>query len=190
MSQTTALLLGAIIYILLPIVTAYFGYKAYKKFKQPKMLEYKAIPKLGYIPEKSLPTDIKMLLTDVNDKGEKLRMLYGDTNKDGVIDNKDAVNETYVMVNKLLDEHIPQAMMDYRSLHDLGEQRTKTVAIGYSDVTGKQALLDILNTINGEFDKLLDAIYHEDGQKLLITNRYLQQRFDGSANHPSANNFS
>ncbi len=83
------------------------------------------------------------------------------------------------MINKLLDEHIPQAMMDYRGLNDLDANRAETVVIRNSGVTGKQALLEILNTINAQFDDLLDASYHQDGQKLLITNRYLQQRFDG-----------
>ena len=50
--------------------------------------------------------------------------------------------------------------------------------IKHSDVTGKEALLDILGTINTQFDELLNASYHQDGQKLLVTNRYLQQRFD------------
>ena len=38
--------------------------------------------------------------------------------------------------------------------------------------------MDILGTINTQFDELLNASYHQDGQKLLVTNRYLQQRFD------------
>ncbi len=29
-----------------------------------------------------------------------------------------------------------------------------------------------------KFDDLLNASYHQDGQKLLATNRYLQKRFD------------
>ena len=47
------------------------------------MLEYKAMPQLGYIPEKSLPSEVKQKLDSINDKGEKLKMLYGDTNNDG-----------------------------------------------------------------------------------------------------------
>ncbi len=179
MTQTTALIFAFILYGLLPIGAMYLGYLGYKKLTKPKMLEYQAMPKLGYIPVKSLPTDIKLLLNVINEKGEKLRMLYGDTNRDGKIDDKDAVNETYVMINKLLDEHIPQAMLDYRGLNDLDEDRAENLIIRHSGVTGKQALLEILNTINAQFDDLLDASYHQDGQKLLITNRYLQQRFDG-----------
>lgn len=55
--------------------------------------------------------------------------------------------------------------------------------IKHSDVTGKEALLEVLGTINTQFDDLLNASYHQDGQKLLATNRYLQQRFD----NPSSN---
>ena len=87
------------------------------------MLEYKAMPQLGYIPEKSLPEDVKLMLDRLSEKGEKLKMIYGDTNNDGVIDDKDAVTETYIMIKNLMDKHIPEAVADYRRLHDLdGEQ--------------------------------------------------------------------
>ena len=145
------------------------------------MLEYKAMPQLGYIPEKSLPVDVKAALTQINEKGEKLRLIYGDTNNDGKIDDSDAVNETYITIQNLMDKHVPQAVADYRRLHDLdvgdGALANNT-KIKHSDVTGKEALLDILGTINTQFDELLNASYHQDGQKLLVTNRYLQQRFD------------
>lgn len=45
-------------------------------------------------------------------------------------------------------------------------------------MTGRQALMEVLNTVETQFDGLLDAAYHQDGQKLLATNRYLQQRFE------------
>ncbi|WP_243443235.1 hypothetical protein [Psychrobacter sp. JCM 18903] len=48
-------------------------------------------------------------------------------------------------------------------------------------MTGKEALLDVLRTINTQFDDLLNASYHQDGQKLLATNRYLQKRFNNPA---------
>ena len=53
--------------------------------------------------------------------------------------------------------------------------------IKHSNVTGKEALLDVLSTINTQFDDLLNASYHQDGQKLLATNRYLQKRFNSPA---------
>ena len=142
------------------------------------MLAYDAMPQLGYIPEKSLPDDVKTVLSQINQKGEKLSLTYGDTNNDGQIDDKDSVSETYIMVQNLMDRHIPQAVADYRRLHDLDGARADTTKIKHSNVTGKEALLDVLGTINVQFDDLLDASYHEDGQKLLVTNRYLKKRFD------------
>lgn len=41
----------------------------------------------------------------------------------------------------------------------------------------------MLKTINTQFDDLLNASYHQDGQKLLATNRYLQKRFDNPASN-------
>ena len=104
--------------------------------------------------------------------------MYGDTNNDGKIDDKDTVNETYIMIQNLMDRHVPLAVADYRRLHDLDDSLADTTKIKHSNVTGKEALLDVLETINTQFDDLLNASYHQDGQKLLATNRYLQKRFD------------
>lgn len=180
MTQVTAMLVMFVLYGVLPAAGLFLGYRGVKKLTAPKMLEYKAMPQLGYIPEKSLPSEVKAALTQINQKGEKLRVIYGDTNNDGVIDDKDSVSETYIMILNLMDKHVPQAIADYRRLHDLDGARATTTKIKYSNITGEQALLDVLNTINVQFDDLLDASYHQDGQKLLVTNRYLQQRFDTS----------
>lgn len=181
MTQVTAMLVMFILYGVLPAAGLYLGYRGIKKVTAPKMLEYKAMPQLGYIPEKSLPAEVKIALEKINQKGEKLRVIYGDTNNDGKIDDKDTVNETYIMIQNLMDRHVPQAVNDYRRLHDLdvgdGALADNT-KIKHSDVTGKEALLEVLGTINTQFDDLLNASYHQDGQKLLATNRYLQQRFD------------
>ena len=178
MTQVTAMLVIFILYCFLLAVGLYLGYRGIKKVTAPKMLEYQAMPQLGYIPEKSLPTEIKAALTQINSKGEKLCLIYGDTNNDGKIDDKDTVTETYITIQNLMDRHIPQAVADYRRLHDLDGARADTTKIKHSEVTGKEALLEILKTVNQQFDDLLDASYHQDGQKLLVTNRYLQQRFD------------
>ena len=178
MTQITAMLVMFVLYGVLPAAGLYLGYRGIKKVTAPKMLEYKAIPQLGYIPEKSLPVDIKAALSQINEKGEKLRLIYGDSNNDGKIDDKDVVSEAYITIQNLMDKHVPQAVADYRRLHDLDGTLADNTKIKHSDVTGKEALLDILQTINTQFDELLNASYHQDGQKLLATNLYLQQRFD------------
>lgn len=184
MTQVTAMFVMFILYGVLPVAGLYLGYRGIKKMTAPKMLEYKAMPQLGYIPEKILPVEVKTALDQINEKGEKLRVIYGDTNNDGKIDDKDTVNETYIMIQNLMDRHVPLAVTDYRRLHDLdvGDgARADTTKIKHSNVTGKEALLDVLRTINTQFDDLLNASYHQDGQKLLATNRYLQKRFNNPA---------
>jgi len=187
MTQVTAMFVMFILYGVLPAAGLYLGYRGIKKVTAPKMLEYKAMPQLGYIPEKSLSSEVKTALTQINTKGEKLCLIYGDTNNDGKIDDKDTVTETYIMIQNLMDRHVPQAVADYRRLHDMDGQRADTTKIKHSDVTGKEALLEVLNTVSRQFDDLLDASYHQDGQKLLVTNRYLQQRFDAPAPAPGIN---
>ncbi|MGP5210357.1 hypothetical protein ACTXJ5_06145 [Psychrobacter alimentarius] len=184
MTQMTAMFVMFVLYGLLPAAGLYLGYRGIKKVTAPKMLEYTAMPQLGYIPEKSLANDVKTALDQINQKGKKLRLIYGDTNNDGKIDDKDTVNETYIMIQNLMDKHVPQAVADYRRLHDLDVADgalANTTKIKHSNVTGKEALLDILKTINTQFDDLLNASYHQDGQKLLVANRYLQSRFDNPA---------
>ncbi|MFK3989346.1 hypothetical protein C8D84_11855 [Psychrobacter immobilis] len=184
MTQVTAMFVMFILYGVLPVAGLYLGYRGIKKMTAPKMLEYKAMPQLGYIPEKILPVEVKTALDQINEKGEKLRVIYGDTNNDGKIDDTDTVNETYIMIQNLMDRHVPLAVTDYRRLHDLdvGDgARADTTKIKHSNVTGKEALLDVLRTINTQFDDLLNASYHQDGQKLLATNRYLQKRFNNPA---------
>ena len=184
MTQVTAMFVMFILYGVLPVAGLYLGYRGIKKMAAPKMLEYKSMPQLGYIPEKSLPVEVRTALDQINEKGEKLRVIYGDTNNDGKIDDKDTVNETYIMIQNLMDRHVPLAVTDYRRLHDLNVgdgARADTTKIKHSNVTGKEALLDVLRTINTQFDDLLNASYHQDGQKLLATNRYLQQRFNNPA---------
>ena len=183
MTQVTAMFVMFILYGVLPAAGLYLGYRGIKKVTAPKMLEYKAMPQLSCIPEKSLPAEVKKALDQINEKGEKLRVIYGDTNNDGKIDDEDTVNETYVMIQNLMDRHVPLAVADYRRLHDLDGTLAETTKIKHSNVTGKEALLDVLRTINTQFDDLLNASYHQDGQKLLATNRYLQERF----NNPDAN---
>ncbi len=194
MTQLTAMFVMFVLYGVLPAAGLYLGYRGVKKMTAPKMLAYEAMPQLGYIPEKSLPADVKTALMQINTKGEKLCLIYGDTNNDGKIDDKDTVTETYIMIQNLMDRHIPQAVADYRRLHDLDGARADTTKIKHSDVTGKEALLEVLSTVNNQFDDLLDASYHQDGQKLLVTNRYLQQRFntttDSSINSSTNNNIS
>ena len=62
MTQATAMVLMFILYGVLPAAGIYLGYRGVKKLTQPKMLEYKAMPQLGYIPEKSLPPEVKQKL--------------------------------------------------------------------------------------------------------------------------------
>ena len=178
MTQVTAMLVMFVLYGVLPAAGLFLGYRGVKKLTAPKMLEYKSMPQLGYVPEKSLPAEVKNALAQINEKGEKLSVIYGDTNNDGQINDKDAVSETYIMIQNLMDRHIPQAVADYRRLHDLDGARADTTKIKHSNVTGKEALLEVLGTINVQFDDLLNASYHQDGQKLLVTNRYLKQRFE------------
>ena len=81
------------------------------------------------------------------------------------------------MIQNLMDRHVPLAVADYRRLHDLDSANVDTVKIKHSNVTGKEALLDVLSTINTQFDDLLNASYHQDGQKLLATNQIFTKAF-------------
>ena len=53
MSRLTAMFLMFVLYGALPAAGLYLGYRGVKKLTQPKMLEYKSMPQLGYIPKKA-----------------------------------------------------------------------------------------------------------------------------------------
>lgn len=63
MTQVTAMLVMFVLYGMLPAAGLYLGYRGIKKVTAPKMLEYKAMPQLGYIPEKAYPSKSKQPLT-------------------------------------------------------------------------------------------------------------------------------
>ena len=67
MTQLTAMFVMFVLYGVLPAAGLYLGYRGIKKVTAPKMLEYKAMPQLGYIPEKSLPVEVKTALDQIND---------------------------------------------------------------------------------------------------------------------------
>lgn len=60
MTQITAMLVMFVLYGVLPAAGLYLGYRGVKKVTAPKMLEYKAMPQLGYIPEKAYQKRSKM----------------------------------------------------------------------------------------------------------------------------------
>ena len=84
------------------------------------------------------------------------------------------MGESQFLVKKILNEDLPEAIADYQRLDNT---RANQMAVGSTGKTAYQLLLDYLTTINEQFDTILDAMYEQNAQKLLVSNRYLQARF-------------
>lgn len=84
------------------------------------------------------------------------------------------MGESQFLVKKILNEDLPEAIADYQRLDNT---RANQMAVGNTGKTAYQLLLDYLTTINEQFDTMLDAMYEQNAQKLLVSNRYLQARF-------------
>lgn len=168
------LIIMLLVYLIPTGLLVFGGYKAYQFFTKGRNLTYTSMPKLTHITSKNLPIDIIQQLDSVNEKAQKLLGYY----QDGQLNEQAIVGENQFLVKKILDVHLPEAIADYQRLDN---SRANDMAVGSTGKTAKQLLNNYLNTINQQFDEMLDAMYEQNAQKLLATNRYLQSRFENSS---------
>lgn len=170
MSSTAALLFLLVLYVVLPALVLYAIYRLFQTWKRGRQLSFESMPNLTQVTSKNLPEDITAKLTGINQKAKKLLGYYD--NKQ--IKDEGIVGENQFLVKKILDTHLPEAIADYQRLDNA---RANQMAVGTTGKTARQLLNEYLNTINSQFDEMLDAMYEQNAQKLLVTNRYLQSRF-------------
>lgn len=161
----------AFIYFAIAAIAVFVLYKLYKTFTQGRRLGFNTMPKLTQVTSKNLPKEFTTKLEAINQKAEKLLGYYGS----GQIKDKGIVGENEFLVKKILDVHLPEAIADYQRLDNT---RANQMAVGATGKTARALLSEYLDTINGQFDEMLDAMYEQNAQKLLVTNRYLQSRFE------------
>jgi hypothetical protein len=160
----------AVIYIVPVIVVLFVLYKLYQFFTRGRVVGFASMPKLTTITTKNLPKPLVTHLEAINEKAEKLLNYYN--NKQ--IADEAVMGESQFLVKKILNEDLPEAIADYQRLDNT---RANQMAVGNTGKTAYQLLLDYLTTINEQFDTMLDAMYEQNAQKLLVSNRYLQARF-------------
>lgn len=160
-----------ILVYLVPIGLLGFAvYKLVNFLKKGRAISYDSMPKLTQVTNRNLPAEIIQQLDEVNEKAKKLLGYY----QNGQIEQQ-IVGENQFLVKKILDVHLPEAIADYQRLDNT---RANDMTVGSSGKTAKQLLEEYVSTINQQFDEMLDAMYEQNAQKLLATNRYLQSRFD------------
>lgn len=160
------------IYVVLPFLVVFMGYKLYTRMKYGKIVPLDAIETDKPITAKQLPSHIIKLLNSINDKGSKLTALF---NKD---DSGKIHYETKLLVEKVLTRDVPLAINHYEDMVQLKGQKAQNIDIKHSKMTAEQSLQDILNKIDTEMDSLLLSEYHNQGQKLLEISRYIDSRFE------------
>lgn len=173
MSSTVALILMLILYLGVPLILAGIGYKLYQTWKKGRQLTFESMPKLTQITSKNLPPNLASKLQEIDEKAHKLLGYYN--NDKGQMADSGIVGENQFLVKKILSTDLPEAVQNFQRLDNV---RANEMAVGTTGKTARVLFEEYLNTINEQFDDMLDAMYEQNAQKLLISNRYLQARFD------------
>ena len=164
-----AILLG--IYVIPTLLAVFILYKIYQTFTKGRQIGFESMPKLIYITSKNLPNNLINKIQSIDQKAKKL-LGYYDSKQ---IKDEAVMGENQFLVKKILNEDLPEAIADYQRLDNI---RANQMAVGTTGKTAHQLLNDYLNTIDEQFDDMLDAMYEQNAQKLLVSNRYLQSRFE------------
>ncbi len=160
-----------VMYVGLPALAIYILYKIFQTFKTGRQLDFESMPKLTHITSKNLPDNLVTKIKAIDQKAQKL-LGYYDSKQ---IKDEAIMGENQFLVKKILNEDLPEAVADYQRLDNT---RANQMAVGSTGKTAHQLLNEYLDTIDEQFDDMLDAMYEQNAQKLLVSNRYLQSRFD------------
>lgn len=171
MGTTTAIVLILILYVGLPAIALFILYKIYQTFKKGRGIDFATIPQLKTVTTKNLPATLLNKITQIDQKAKKLLGYYD--NKQ--IKDEAIMGENQFLVKKILNTDLPEAVQNFQRLDNL---RANEMAVGTTGKTARILFDEYLDTINEQFDAMLDAMYEQNAQKLLIANRYLQTRFD------------
>lgn len=171
MGTTTAIVLMLILYVGLPALALFILYKIYQTFKKGRGVDFDAIPELKSITTKNLPPALLRKINNIDQKAKKL-LGYYDSKQ---IKDEAIMGENQFLVKKILNTDLPEAVQHFQRLDNV---RANQMAVGTTGKTARVLFEEYLDTINEQFDDMLDAMYEQNAQKLLIANRYLQTRFD------------
>lgn len=171
MGTTTAIVLMLILYVGLPAIALFILYKLYQTFKKGRGIDFATIPQLKTVTTKNLPATLLNKIIQIDQKAKKLLGYYD--NKQ--IKDEAIMGENQFLVKKILNTDLPEAVQNFQRLDNL---RANEMAVGTTGKTARILFDEYLDTINEQFDAMLDAMYEQNAQKLLIANRYLQTRFD------------
>lgn len=171
MSFSVAVIAMIVLYVILPLGLLAVIYKGYCTWQRGRQLSFETMPQLTYVTSKNLSNDLTEKIQQIDQKA-KILLGYYESSK---IEDKSLLTENQFLVKKILENHLPEAIADYQRLD---HTRANQMTVGTTDKTATQLLEEYLDTINYQFDSLIDAMYEQNAQKLLITNRYLKNRFE------------
>ncbi|MFW2177176.1 MULTISPECIES: hypothetical protein [unclassified Moraxella] len=160
-----------LIYVGLPLLASFGLYKLFQTMKRGRGIDFDSMPKLTQVTTKNLPKTVIDKVQSIDQKAKKL-LGYYDSKQ---IKDEAIMGENQFLVKKILNEDLPEAVQNYQRLDNV---RANQLAVGTTGKTAKVLLDEYLDTINEQFDDMLDAMYEQNAQKLLISNRYLKARFD------------
>ncbi len=173
MSFSIAVIAMIVLYIVLPLGLIALAYQGYRTWQRGRQISFETMPKLTHITNKNLPNHLTEKINQIDQKAKILLGYYQSSH----IEDKSLLTENQFLVKKILETHLPEAIADYQRLDNT---RANQMTVGTTGKTATQLLEEYLDTIDSQFNHLIDAMYEQNAQKLLITNRYLQSRFEQS----------
>lgn len=118
----------------------------------------------------AMPIEAVAILDRINGKLKRYRDWSGELNNEA-----QQHNERQFIIDKLINESIPEALYHYEQLLRFSPHRTKNNTI-QGTMTASDMLTDLFLEIDYELDELLDELHHTVMSRLASTHRYVKSR--------------
>ncbi|WP_228284502.1 MULTISPECIES: hypothetical protein [unclassified Psychrobacter] len=117
----------------------------------------------------AMPIEAVAILDRINNKLKR----YRDWSSE--LDAKPTQNEKQFVIDKLVNESIPEALYHYEQLLRFSPHRTKN-STTHDKMSARDILIDLFLEIDYELDELLDELHQTVLNRLASTHRYVKSR--------------
>jgi len=119
----------------------------------------------------AMPIEAVAILDRINSKLKRYREWSSELNDE----QKQQHNERQFVIDKLISESIPEALLHYEQLQRFSPHRTKNNVV-QGKMTAGDMLTDLFLEIDYELDELLEELHQTVMNRLASTHRYVKSR--------------
>ena len=119
----------------------------------------------------AMPIEAVAILDRINSKLKRYREWSSELNEE----QKQQHNERQFVIDKLISESIPEALLHYEQLQRFSPHRTKNNVV-QGKMTAGDMLTDLFLEIDYELDELLEELHQTVMNRLASTHRYVKSR--------------